>query len=87
MPWNNGDSKDTWKVCQIFGEISVRVEPDSLEVCHWLKNKGRNIVKFLHRRDCQQVTRIKKELRRMGYKNLDFPERTNIFAKASVARM
>ena len=31
------------KVCQIFSEIDVRVNPDSLEASHGLKNKDKTM--------------------------------------------
>ena len=60
--------KDLGKVCTVFNRIDVAGKLDDIEACHRLYNNKKTIVKFSKRKVCQQVLRVKKEL-----KNTDPP--------------
>ena len=72
------------KVCTVFNRIGVAVKPDDIEACHRLYNDKKSFVKFSKRKLCQQVLRVKKELKNIDPSEFDFPEGTAIFTNASL---
>ena len=67
-------------VCTIVNRIGGTVKPDNTESCHRLYNdKKKTIVKFSKCKLCQQVLRVKKELKNIDFSELDFREDTTIF--------
>ena len=60
------------KVCTIFNRIGVAVKPDDIEACHRLYNDKKTIVKFSKRKVCEQVLRVKKELKNIDLVSLIF---------------
>ena len=71
------------KVCTVFNRIGVAVKPDDIEACHRL-HKKKTIAKFSKRKVCQQVLRVKKELKNIDPSKFDFPEGTAIFINESL---
>ena len=72
------------KVCTDFNRIGVAVKPNDIEACHRLDNDIKIIVKFLKRKVCQQVLRVKKELKNIDPSEFDFPEDTALFINESL---
>ena len=72
------------KVCTIFNRTGVAVKPDDIEACHRLYNDKKTIVKFSKRKVCQQVLRVKEELKNIDPSEFDFPEGTAIFINESL---
>ena len=72
------------KVCTIFNRIGVAVKTEDIEACQRLYNDKKTIVKFSKRKVCQQVLRVKKELKNIDPSELDFPEGTAIFINESL---
>ena len=68
----------------IFKKIGVEIDKRDVQACHRLKEKDRTIVKFVNRRDCLQILRVKKELKSLDPTDLDFPENTKIFINESL---
>ena len=65
----------------VFKKIGVKMDERDVQACHYLKEKERTIVKFVNRKDCLQILRMKKELKsfyptelgfRMTRQNLGF---------------
>ena len=79
---NTRDLED--KACTVFNRVGVAVKPDDIEACHRLYNDKETIVKFSKRKDCQQVLRVKKELKNIDPSEFDFPESTAIFINESL---
>ena len=67
------------KICQIFEATGASVDKNDIDDCHRFRDKELMIVKFLQRKDCQQVFRCKKDLRNINISNLDLPEGTELF--------
>ena len=72
------------KVCTVFTRIGVSVKPDDIEACHRLYNDKKTIDKFSNRKVCQQVLRVKKELKNIDPSEFNFPEGTAIFINESL---
>ena len=72
------------KVCTVFNRIGVAVKPDDIEACHMLCNDKKAIVNFSKRKLCQQVLRVKKDLKNIDPSEFDFPEGTAIFINESL---
>ena len=68
----------------VFRNIDVETDERDVQACHRLKEKERTIVKFLNRKDCLQILRVKKELKFLDPTELDFPENTKIFINESL---
>ena len=73
------------KVCTIFNRIGVAVKPDDIEACYRLYSNIKTIVKFSKCKVCQQVLRLKKELKNIDPSEFDFPEGTAIFINESLS--
>ena len=72
------------KVRNIFGEIGVNVNERDIQACHRLREKDRTIVKFVNRRDCTNILRVKKDLKHLDPTKLSFTEGTKIFINESL---
>ena len=72
------------KVHSIFGEIGVNVNERHIQACHQLREKDRTIVKFVNRKDCTNILRVKKNLKHLDPTKLSFSERTRIFNNESL---
>ena len=59
--------------------IGVEFDERRVQACHCLNEKDRTIVKFVNRKDCLQILRVKKELKSLDPAELCFPENTNLF--------
>lgn len=46
----------------VFKKIGVKIEKRDVQVCHRLKEKERTSVKFVNKKDCLQILKVKKEL-------------------------
>ena len=71
-------------VCGAFKKIGVEIYERDVQACHHLKEKERTIVKYLNRKDCLQILRVKTELKSLDPTELDFPENTRIFINESL---
>ena len=56
----------------VFKNIGVEIDED-VQASHRLKKKEKTIVKFVNRKDCLQILRVKKELKSLDLTELDFP--------------
>ena len=70
----------------VFKKIAVEIDERDVQTCHRLKEKERTIVKFVNRKDCLQILRVKKELKSLDLTKLDFPKNTEIFVNESLCR-
>ena len=78
--WENAQysRRDTLEI------VGVEVDERDIQACHCLKEKERTIVKFANRKDCLQILRVKKDLKSLDPKELDFPESTRIYINESL---
>ena len=44
----------------VFKKIGVKMDERDVQACHYLKEKERTMVKFVNRKDCLQILRVKK---------------------------
>ena len=72
------------KVGNIFGEIGVNVNECDIQACHRLRKKDGTIVKFVNRKDCMNILRVKKDLKHLDPSKLSFSEGTKIFINESL---
>ena len=60
------------KVVNIFEKLILHIAPNRIEACHRVTEKSTTvIVKFSHRKDCQQVLAVKKDLRKVKMEDVD----------------
>ena len=67
-----------------FKKTVVKIDEWDVQACHCLKQKDRTIVKFVNRKDCLKILRVKKELKSLDPTYLNFPENTKIFINESL---
>ena len=84
IPNSIGNSVLEETVRRVFKKIGVEIDERDFQACHCLKGKERRIVKFVNRKDCLQILRVKKELKSLDPTELDFPENTKIFINESL---
>ena len=72
------------KVCNVFGEIGVNVNERDIEICYRLREKDKTIVKFVNRKDCTNILKVKKDLKHLDPTKLSFSEGTKIFINESL---
>ena len=84
IPKSIGNSVLEETVRRVFGKIGVEINERDVQACHRLKEKEKTIVKFVNRKDCLQILRVKKELKSLDPTELDFPENTKIFINESL---
>ena len=81
-PIRDKDLED--KVRNTFGEICVKVNERDIQTCHQLREKDRTIVKFVNRKGCTNILRVKKDLKHLDPTKLSFSEGTKIFINESL---
>ena len=79
IPNSVGTSVFEETVRSVFKKIGVKIDERDVQACHRLKEKKRTIVKFLNRKDCPQILRVKQNLKSLDPTELDFPENAKIF--------
>ena len=84
IPNSVGNSVLEETVRDVFKKIGVEIDERDVQACHRLKEKERTIVKFVNRKDCLQILRVKKDLKSLEPTELDFPENTKIFINESL---
>ena len=61
------------KVLIIFKKIGREVSPSDIEACHRLKkDNDKVIVKSSQRKDCEQIMSVKKDLKHLKIRRLDY---------------
>ena len=74
-------SKTVFKVLQ---HIRADMCEEKIESCHCLnKEIDHTIVKFLGKKDCEQMMGVKKDLKDLNPTGLDFPEGTRLLINDS----
>ena len=68
----------------VFKKIDVEIDERDVQACHCLKEKERTIVKFVNRKECLKILRVKKELKSLDSTELDSRENTDIFVNESL---
>ena len=68
----------------VFKKIGIEIDEWDVPACHRLKEKERTIVKFVNRKDCLQILRVKTDLKSLDPTELDFPENAKIFINESL---
>ena len=84
IPNSVGNSVLEEPVRDVFKKIGAEIEERDVQACHRLKEKERTIVKFVNRKDCLRILRVKKDLKSLDPTELDFPENTKIFINKSL---
>ena len=74
--WNRKYSKSSKVGCEILSR--------DIEACHRLTNNERFIVKFLRRKDCDQVLSVKRDLRKVNLKDIGLRGSNSIFINPSL---
>ena len=54
----------------------MEVPAKDIDACHRVGKQGRVIMKFLRRKDCQQVLSVKKDILKINATDLDLPNTT-----------
>ena len=72
IPNSVGNSVLEETVRGVFKKIGVEIDERDVQACHRLKEKERTIVKFVNRKDCLQILRMKKDLNRFTRQSWDF---------------
>ena len=68
----------------VFRKTGVEIDKWDVQAGDRFKEKERTIVKFVNRKDCLQILRMKKEPISLDPTMLDFPENTKIYVNKSL---
>ena len=63
-------------ISKILEKGGIKVPAEDTDACHWVGKQGCVIVKFLGRKDCQQVLSMKKNIQKITATDLDLPNTT-----------
>ena len=73
------------KVLEVFHKLGSSVNEENVEACHRIKQgSDKVIIKFSRRKDCQQVMKVKRDLRNMDCTELDLPAGTTLYLNESL---
>ena len=84
IPMSVRDNVLEQKVRDIIQEIGVDICDRDIHACHRLKDKDRTIVKFINKKDCLRILRVKRQLKGLDPSAVDLPEGTKIFINESL---
>ena len=71
--------------CKIVDKIEFKINDRDIESCHRVGSQGRTIVKFSHKKDCQKLMKVKKDLSKLKLTVMDLGN-TKIFIDQSLCR-
>ena len=76
----------TWnrKYSKSFDKFGCEILSRDIEASHCLTNNDRVIVKFLRRKDCDQVLSVKRDLRKVKLKDIGLRGNNSIFINPSL---
>ena len=60
LPTSVPDNELEETFCKFVDKVGVEINDRDIESCHLVGNQGRMIVKFSHRKECQQSMKVKK---------------------------
>ena len=72
------------KVLGVFRKAGCKILSRDIEACHRLTNNDRVIVKFLRRKDCDQVLSVKRDLRKIKLEDIGLRGSNSIFINPSL---
>ena len=85
LPSPIGDDQLENAVCSVLRYIGANITAEQIESCHRLKkNTDTTIARFLRRKGCDQVMRVKSKLKKMNSADLDLPVGTKIYINKSL---
>ena len=61
IPTSVADNELEETFCKIVDKVGVKIDDRDIVSCHRVGSQGRTIVKFSHRKDCQQLMKVKKD--------------------------
>ena len=71
------------KVLKFFSKVGCEILSCDIEACHGLTNNDRIIVKFLQRKDCDQVMSVKRDLQKLKMEDIGLRGSNSIFINPS----
>ena len=72
-------------VCKVLHDIGANITNEKIESCHQLnKNTGRTSVKYVRRKDFDQIVRVKTELKKLKSTDMDLREGTKLCINESL---
>ena len=85
LPSTIADDQLENTVGRVLQYIGANITDEKTESCHWLNQvTDRTIVKFLTRKDCDQVMRVKSELKKLNQADFNLPEGTKLYINESL---
>ena len=73
------------KVLEVFDKLGVVIKEENVEACHRIKQgSDRTIIKLSRRKDCQQIMKVKRDLRNMDLSETGLPVGTTLFVNESL---
>ena len=67
---SNENSESESKKLKVFSKVGCEVFTRDIEACHRLMNNDKVIVKFLRRKDCDQVMSVKRDIRKVKLEDI-----------------
>ena len=71
-------------LCKIFDKVGMEINQNLIEACHRIGRQGNTIVKFTRRKDCQHLLKIKKDLSKLTFEEINLARDTKIFVHQSL---
>ena len=85
LPSSNADDQLENTVCRVLQYIAANIIDEKIESCYWLNRIiDRTNVKFLRRKNCDQVIKVKSELKKLKPADFDLPGGTNLYINESL---
>ena len=64
---------------EVFSKVGCEILSCDIETCHLLSNNDRATVKFLRRKDCDQVMSVKRDVRKVKFEDIGLRGCNSIF--------
>ena len=72
------------KVLEVFSKVGCEILSRDSEACHCLTNNDKVIAKFLRKKDCDQVSSVKRDLRKIKLEDIRLRGSNFIFINPSL---
>ena len=71
-------------VTKIVNKVGINIIERGMQAVHRIGNKGRTIVKFSNRKDCQALVKVKYDLNTLTMKDFGFEKNNKIYVNESL---
>ena len=84
IPQSVKDDDPEKVVTKIVNKVGISITKRDMQAVHRIGNKGRTIIKFSNRNDCEALLKVRRDLNNLTMKYFGFEENSKIYVNESL---